>query len=231
MLVTGGTTGIGRAIMLALVECGARVFTFGRSNAPLQETLTLAKLDAAYGTTADVAKPEDVRRVFAAMDEQLGGIDVLICNAGIGAEAIADMPDADWRYTVETNLVGYMACTRAALDRMLPQAEGHIVMISSIAADNLSAGESVYAATKAGIDAFAIALRKEVSDRNIRVSTIAPGAVGSDMQEGSPDEQRAAIGREEMLFAEEIADAVKYILTRAHRCDVVDLRIEPLRHR
>jgi len=231
ILVTGGTTGIGRATVLRLARDGARILTLGRHQPPLDETLTLAGLPPAAGMTADTSRREDVERIFAAVDERLGGLDILVCCAALGAEPLLEMPDADWRYAVETNLLGYMACTRAAAERMVAQGAGHILLISSISADILAPGESVYAATKAGVDAFALTLRKELMDKNVRISLIAPGSVGSDMQQCDAHQQRAAIARQEMLFAEEIAEAVHFVLTRSARCDVADMRIEPLRQK
>lgn len=231
VLVTGGTTGIGRATVLRLVREDARVLTLGRDSAPLKEVLALAGLPGAAGLTADTSRRDDVERIFAAVDQRLGGLDILICCAALGADPLLEMPEDEWRYAVEINLVGYMACTRAALARMVAQGSGHVVLISSISADVLAPGESVYAATKAGVDAFALTLRKELMDKNVRISLIAPGSVGSDMQECDAAEQRAAIARQEMLFAEEIAEAVHFVLTRSARCDVADLRIEPLRQK
>jgi 3-hydroxy acid dehydrogenase / malonic semialdehyde reductase len=227
VLLTGGSTGIGRAILVDLAREGAELLTFARNQEPLAEALRQAGLNTNAGLTADVSVEDDLERVFAAVDEQLGGIDILICNAALGADDL--MKQLDWRYVVQTNLMGYMACTHAALERMIKQGSGHIVLISSVSADIPSPGESVYAATKAGIDGFAVALRQEVKDKGVAVSVIAPGAVGTDMQPYTPEEQREQISEEQMLFAEDIADAVHYVLTRAHRVDVFDLRIEPRR--
>lgn len=231
ILVTGGTTGIGRATVLALAREGARLFTLGRDPEALAEALRNAGLDEASGMTADVARKEDVERVFSASDARLGGLDAVICCAAVGAGPIAEMKDEDWRYVVETNLVGSLAFARGALDRMLPKGEGQIVLVSSISPDIKAVGESVYAATKAGIDAFAMTLRKEVGDKGVRITVIEPGSVGTDMQECTAQEQREAIARGEMLFAEEIAEGIVFALTRSPRCDVSVLRMEPIRQK
>lgn len=231
ILLTGGTTGIGRAIFLALAREDARLLTFGREREPLDEVLRLAGLDAKSGMIADVSRREDIERVFDALDERLGGIDVLIACAALGAQPVHEMSEDDWRYVVEVNLIGYMSCTRAALNRMMAQGSGLIVLISSISPEIKADGESVYAATKAGVNAFALTLRKEVADHNVRIAVIEPGSVGSDMQECSADEQREAVSRGEMLFAEEVAEAVSFVLTRSSRCDIPMLRIEPLRQK
>ena len=138
------------------------------------------------------------------------------------------MDDDEWRYVIDTNLVGYMACARHAIERMDTSAGGHLLFVGSISSTIKAPGESVYAATKAGIDAFAETLRKEISEeRNIKVSVIQPGSVSTDMQERSDQDKRDAIARDEMLFAEDIADAILFALTRPERSDVVTLRIEP----
>lgn len=231
ILLTGGTTGIGRATLARLAQAGARVLTFGRSEVPLREALANAGLGPESGMIADVADPEALERVFAAVDQRLGGVDVLIANAGLGAQPIHLMADADWRYVVETNLVGYLATTRAALDRMLPSKTGHIVLVSSISAEIKAAGESVYAATKSGVNGFGLTLRKEVSDLGVRVTVIEPGSVGSDMQECTAEEQCEAIARGEMLWAEEIAEGILFAISRSRLCDVSLLRMEPIRQK
>jgi NADP-dependent 3-hydroxy acid dehydrogenase YdfG len=180
------------------------------------------------GITADVTRPDDIRRIFAAVDERLGGIDVLVACAALGAEPLHEMADGDWRYVVETNLVGYLACARGALDRMIPQGGGQIVLVSSISTEIKAPGESVYAATKAGVNAFALTLRKEIADRNIRITVIEPGSVNTDMQQGSAEEKAQAVARGEMLHAREVAEAIEFALTRSQHCDVSLLRIEPL---
>lgn len=229
VLVTGGTTGIGRATVKLLVGEGARVLTFGRHRPELDAALANAAdgPGAASGLVADVATREGVDAVFAALDERLGGIDMLVCCAALGADPLAEMAEDDWRYVVETNLVGYMACAQRALERIAPDAEAHLLFVGSISSVVKARGESVYSATKAGVDAFAETLRKELRDREVRITVIQPGSTGTDMQECTVEEQRAAIAREEMLYAEDVAEAIVFALTRPAHVDVVTLRIEP----
>ncbi|USU11350.1 SDR family oxidoreductase [Sphingomonadaceae bacterium OTU29THOMA1] len=227
ILLTGGTTGIGRAMLIAFARAGARVVTLGRDAAALDEALEVARACGGelHGLTADLARREDIARIFDAVDERLGGLDILVSNAALGADPIDAMADEAWRYVIDVNLVGALACTRGALDRL--GKGGQIVIIGSISADIHAPGESVYSATKAGLQAFAETLRKEVEDRDIRVSLVEPGTAGSDMQQADADEQRDRIARAEMLRAEDIAEAVSFILTRPTRVDIVSLRIEP----
>ena len=230
ILVTGGTTGIGRATVALLAEQGGRVLTFGRHDPELQDSLQNARSRATgdvRGLVADVSMVEGVKTVFEAVDRDLGGLDILINNAGLSVEGVRDSEDAEWRYAVETNFVGYLACARESIKRLEASGGGHLVFIGSISAAKKSPGTSTYAATKAGIAAFAETLRKEVAEKNIKVTWIEPGSVGADMQESSPEEQRKKIAAHEMLYAEDIADAIAFALTRPARTDVSLMRVEP----
>lgn len=235
VLVTGGTTGIGRATVALLVEQGARVVTFGRHQPELEDALAHARevnpQAEVFGLTADVSTREGVARVFAAVDDSLGGLDILINNAGLAVGGAQDETDADWRLAAETNFLGYIACAREAIMRLKDAGGGHLVFIGSISAEFKGEGSSVYAATKAGIETYAKTLRKEVMDLNIKVTLVEPGAVGADMQDKSPAEQREAIARNEMLYAEDLADTIVFALTRPVRTDISVLRVEPLLER
>lgn len=228
ILVTGGTTGIGRATVALLAAEGARILTFGRHEAELDDSLSNARRLGAdvEGLVADVARPEGVAQVFAAVDEKLGGLDILVNNAGVAIKPVQDISDEEWRYGVETNFVGYLACARAAIARM-QEAGGHIVFVGSVSAEFLSPGTSTYAATKAGIHAYAEALRKEIAKQNIKVTLIEPGLVSADLQGLPVEEQREKVARHQMLLAEELADTIVFALTRSARTDVVSLRVEP----
>jgi NADP-dependent 3-hydroxy acid dehydrogenase YdfG len=228
ILVTGGTTGIGRAIVRLMASEGARVFTFGRHKAELDDALQSTRdlgASAVDGMVADAASARDIARVFEASDSYLGGLDVLIDNAAVTGEGIADMANSEWRYAVEANLVGYMACAREAASRM--QKGGHIVMIGSVSADIRGADSSVYVATKAGVQGFAEAFRKEMIKPGIKVSLIEPGTVGSDLDGASPQAQRQAIRRHEMLRAEDIAVAVHFVLTQPERTLISSMQVLP----
>ncbi|MEZ0497426.1 SDR family NAD(P)-dependent oxidoreductase [Sphingomonas sp. IW22] len=121
ILVTGGTTGIGLATVALLAQEGARVLTFGRHQAGLDDAL--ASADSASGTVegliADASTKEGIDAVFAEMDEKFGGIDMLVSCAAIGAQPIHEMEDDDWRYVIETNLIGTLAAARGAIDRQI----------------------------------------------------------------------------------------------------------------
>lgn len=229
VLVTGGTTGIGLATVTLLVEAGARVMTFGRHQPGLDDALAQADRGrgSVDGMLADVSTRDGIDAVFAAMDEKLGGIDMLVTCAALGAQPVHEMEEDAWRYVIETNLIGTLASARRAILRMEAQGGGHLLFVGSISTEIKAVGESVYAATKAGIQAFAETLRKEVADKNIKVSVIQPGSVSTPMQECSDDQKEQAIADHRMLYAEEVADVILFALTRSERSDIVNLRIEP----
>ncbi|MEH3159484.1 MAG: SDR family NAD(P)-dependent oxidoreductase [Sphingomonas taxi] len=228
ILLTGGTTGIGRATLALLAAEGAHVLTFGRHRRELDDALATVPGGTVSGLVADAATRDGIDAVFAAVDERLGGIDALVACAALGAQPIHEMADDDWRYVVDTNFVGYLACAKAAIARMERQGGGQLLFVGSISATIKAPGESVYAATKAGIQAFAETLRKEVADKAIRVGVIQPGSVDTDMQQCTDAEKRDAIDRRAMLHAGDVAEAIRFVLTRSAATDIVNLRIEPL---
>jgi NADP-dependent 3-hydroxy acid dehydrogenase YdfG len=227
--ISGGTSGIGLATAQLLASYGARVFVFGKDEDKLDaaiESIEEAGAEA-FGIAADQSRPEDVRRIFHAIDEQLGGLDIFVNNAAEYAGELLDEDETAWRRCVETNLLGYMACAREALLRMVPKGQGHLVNVGSMSADLREKGKSVYVTTKAGIQAFSEALRKEVNHRGIKVSLIEPGLVGTPLTEKPEDEMQRREQKGEMLKPEDIAVAIHYCLTQPARCDVVSIQIRP----
>jgi short-subunit dehydrogenase len=229
ILITGGTTGIGRATALLLASKGAHVLIFGRHERELNDAMRDLQETGrnVHGMTADVSRIEDVRRVFKECDAKLGRIDVLVNNAALGADGLASMKYQDWEYVVRSNLIGYMSCAQEAIQRMKPRKSGHIIHVGSMSADVREKDSSVYVATKSAIQGFTEALRKEVNELGIKVSLIEPGSVGTDMQEETPAEQREKQRRGEMLTAEDIALSIEYCLVQPPRCDVVVVQIRP----
>jgi len=229
VLITGGTTGIGRATAILLASQGARVMIFGRHDQELKDAMKDIREAGGdvLGFAADAADPEDIKRVFQEVDHQMDKLDILINNAALGYNSVMEGEYQDWQYIVNTNLLGYMAMAHEAIERMKARKEGHIVNIGSMSAGVREKGSSVYVATKAGIQGFSEALRKEVNPLGIKVTLIEPGSVGTDMQPESPEEQRRKEEKMEMLKAEDIAACVLYTITQPKRCDVVMLQIRP----
>lgn len=231
ILISGGTTGIGRATAILLASQGAKVMIFGRNQEPLDETISaimaLTNEIECFGVLADVADLKGIKKIFDAIDCEFGGLDILINNAALPFESIMQGTYEDWQYIINTNLLGYMACSHEAVNRMKGNPGSHIVNIGSISADERGKDSSVYVATKAGIQGFNESLRKEVNKLGIKVSLIEPGLVGSDMIEEDSAEQRKKIDAMKMLKADDIAMSVLYCLSQPMRCDVITLQIRP----
>lgn len=230
VLITGGTTGIGRSTAILLASQGARVMIFGRHERELNDAMKDIRQAGTevLGLTADVSDPQDIQRVFQEFDGQMDKLDILVNNAALGYGGIEEGGYPEWEYILKTNLLGYMAMSHEAIPRMKANGWGHIVNIGSMSADVREKDSSVYVSTKAGIQGFSESLRKEVNSLGIKVTLIEPGAVGTDMQDQySPEEQRERIEQMKMLRAEDIAACVLYTITQPKRCDVVHLQIRP----
>jgi NAD(P)-dependent dehydrogenase (short-subunit alcohol dehydrogenase family) len=227
-LVTGGTTGIGRATARALVESGVRVLIFGRNPADLDSALEALGGEGAgaYGMEADVSQVDEVRRVFEEADRRLGQLDILVNNAALADEGIEEASLERIDYIVRTNVVGYLACAQEAVSRMKGRG-GSIVLIGSMSADLREPDGSTYVATKGAVQAMAESLRKTVNEDGIRVTLIEPGKVATDMVDDSDEEKERKIAQGEMLRPEDIAAAVLWTLRQPARCDVVQLQIRP----
>ncbi len=226
-IVTGGTTGIGRAIAVLLASEGADIFTCGRTRAHLDDALErINEVGKGGGVTADLSKPKDVEAFFEAADDYLGGLDIAVINAAVPAEALADTSEKDLRYQVETDFVSYLATSQKAAERM--KAGSDLILIGSMSAVSQKPGNSIYVAAKAGIEAFAATFRKELAEQDIKVGLIEPGFTGADFQypEFPPEKQRELINQDRMLRAEDIAVAAHFMLTQPRRTAVSMMRVE-----
>ncbi|MGW8313703.1 MAG: SDR family oxidoreductase [Desulfuromonadales bacterium] len=181
-LVTGGNSGIGEAIVLALAEAGAHVainyLVHPETAQALVQRIT-KQGGVARAIEADVANPDAVEQMFASIDEDWGGIDILINNAGIdGHRAMSWEADlGSWRKVIEVNLMGTFTCARAALQRMTRQNKGVIVNLSSVHEEIAWSGYSAYTASKAAVGMLTKTLAQEVAPYNVRVLSVAPGAI------------------------------------------------------
>ncbi|MFP9100107.1 SDR family oxidoreductase [Flavobacterium sp. RHBU_24] len=230
VLLTGGTTGIGRAIALLLAAQGADIVFFGHEAYHLADALADIKAVAkgkVFGFVADCGTEAGIGTIFKHVDEQLGRLDILVNNAAIGFGNVTDVSYAELQDVLNINLLSYLACCAGAIERMKKQGGGHIVNIGSLSAQVREATGSVYVATKAGIRAYSEALRKDVNKHGIKVSLIEPGAVDTDMQQQPADEKLKKVESLEMLEATDVAVAVIYCLTQPKRCDVIELKLRP----
>ncbi|WP_436488989.1 SDR family oxidoreductase [Chitinophaga sp. ARDCPP14] len=232
ILITGGTTGIGRSTALLLASYGAKVMVFGRHQPELNDTIQAFKNAGmegkVHGFTADIAEKKGIEETFKQVDEHFDRLDILINNAAVPFKGIQEGTYDDWQYVLNTNLLSYLACSHEAVKRMKEKGGGQIVFIGSLSADVRSANSSVYTATKAGIQAFSEALRKEVQSSNIKVSLIEPGLVGTDLLDMPAEKKLEMQQKEEMLIPEDIASLVLFLLRQPWRCNLMTSSLLPV---
>lgn len=186
-LVTGGSRGIGRAVVTLLAGQGAGVgFCYRSAREAADEALAEARRAGPDGehwhVAADLARAEDVERLYGRMDEAFGGLDLFVGNAGIWNEEdrpLEELESEEWERMLEVNLTSVYRTTRAAVRRM--GEGGRIVLVGSTAGQRGEPGHSHYAATKGGIASFAKSLAGELGPRGITVNTVAPGWVDTEM--------------------------------------------------
>jgi len=223
--ITGGTTGIGRATARLLAAEGARVFIVGRDEGALRDACQVdpERID---GMTADLAHQKGIDAFFEKAEASLGGLDIAISSTGLPGGGLSDMAAQDIRYMLDVNFTAAVMTARAAFERM---GEGHIVIIGSTSAHDLSPGSTVYAGAKAGIAGFAEALRRELGPKGIRVTLVEPGLTGTDLHFPGKDspEQKQWLADEKMLMAEDIAAAIHFALTQPRRVVVQSVSVVP----
>ncbi len=222
-LVTGGSRGIGRSIALALADEGAHVAITYRSAASSAEEVLKAiraKGRKASGYQSDARQFDEAQRVVDAVVKEFGRLDVLVNNAGITKDTLLmRMTEQDWDDVIDTNLKSAFAFSKAACRPMMGQREGRIINISSIAGVIGNAGQTNYAASKAGLIGMTKTLAKELASRNIQVNAVAPGFVDTDMTEKLNPQQKEAlmniIPLKRTAKPEEIASVVVFLASPA----------------
>lgn len=239
-LVTGASSGIGQAAARALAARGAKVALVARRADRLAE---LAGEIADSGGTAlpieaDVSDREQASAGVGRAVDELGRLDVVVNNAGVMLLGpVVDAPVEEWEQMVEVNLLGLLYTAHAALPHLLKAAEGEprrvadMVNISSVAGRLARKGSGVYNATKHGVGAFSESLRQEVTGRHLRVSLVEPGAVATELQSHNRPEVRDEIEKRfvamDILQAEDIADAIVYVVTRPRHVAINEVLVRP----
>ena len=225
-IITGGTTGIGRAIAVLLAAEGAKVFICGRDGDFLTDALIrIREVGEGDGIRADVTDRDDLRRVFDAGERYLDGLDIAVINAAVPVEGAAETGEDELRYALEADFTAYVVSAHIAAEKM--QVGSNIVLIGSMSAVSRK-GASAYTAAKGGVQAFAPALRKELAEKDIKVGLIEPGFTGADFQypEFPPEKQVELINAAKMLRAEDIAVATHFMLRQPRRTAVSLMRVE-----
>jgi len=184
-LVTGASRGLGKAIALQLAAEGARVTVNYMKSADKAEEVVqeiLSRGGNAAAMRADVTSLTEVEKMVDSLYEQSGRIDILVNNAGVNRdELLISMTPEDWDSVIKTNLGGLFNCTKAVAKYMMMQKSGRIINISSVAGERGGRGQSNYAATKGGVNAFTRSVAMELAPKKITVNAVAPGVVETEM--------------------------------------------------
>ena len=225
-LVTGGSRGIGRAIARQLAVLGASVAICGRDGDTLEAAARgLAKTGArTHAQIADVSKSADVAKLVAKTEAALGPITILVNNAGIGLFGPShEKTDGDWDRVIETNLKSVFLVSRAVAPSMIRRGTGDIINISSLAGKNTFAGGGIYCASKWGVVGLSGCMAEDLREHGIRVSVICPGSVDTAFS------GRSAKDPLKVLRPEDVAHAVKAIVTQGPRSFLSEIHLRPLR--
>jgi NADP-dependent 3-hydroxy acid dehydrogenase YdfG len=239
-LITGASSGIGEATALTLAAHGAAVAVAARRKDRLDNLVERIAGDGgkALAIEADVTDRDQAVGTVERTVSELGRLDTLVNNAGLMLLGpIEDAPVEEWDRMVALNLQGLLYCSHAALPHLLGAAENSprqvadLLNISSVAGRVARMGSGVYNLTKWGVGAFSESLRQEVTKRNVRVALVEPGAVATELTDHLRPEVRAQTKQRfegvERLHAEDIADAIAYIVTRPRRVAVNEMLVRP----
>ena len=236
-IITGASSGIGRATALKLAKDGAKVVITARRKEKLEK---LKKEISDNGGTAlvveaDVTKREDVKNMAKQAKDAFGPCDILVNNAGImPLSYMKNMHVDEWLKMVDVNINGVLYCLAEILPDMVDRKSGHIINISSVAGREVMPGSAVYSATKFAVRALSDGMRKELSPgHNIRITCIEPGAVETELTESTTDEElmkdfKNKMGDLDFLDSDDIAKAIHYALIQGDNVHVNELQIRPV---
>lgn len=221
-LISGGSRGLGLATVQRLLERGDCVATFSRSGSQALQTMAEQYPDRLHTACLDASASEQVRRFVAEASERFGGITHCIANAAIAHEGVlATMRDDEIESMLAVNLTGSIVLVREAVRQMLfatPNEAPSVVVVSSVVAKTGSQGLSVYAATKAGLEGFAVSLARELGPRGIRVNAVAPGFLETDLSQSLSADNRERIIRRTALgrlgTCDDVVAAIDYLTSR-----------------
>lgn len=200
-VISGGSRGLGLALVEALVARGDRVATFSRGGSAALDALVAARPEQLLAARLDAGDPAAVRGFVAAVVERFGRIDHCVANAAVAQEGVlATTADADIEALLAVNLGGAIVLVRECVRQLLVQGRGgSVVLVSSVVAARGSPGLAVYAATKGGLEAFGRSLARELGPRGIRVNAVAPGFLETELSATLGEADRARIARRTAL--------------------------------
>lgn len=230
VLVTGASSGIGRACMLTFLHAGATVIGWARRPIEVVEQLADGRL---YTHRIDVRDREAVRTCYASLPQTLQHIDVLVNNAGLsrGLSPLHQGSDTDWDEMIDTNIKGLLWVTKCVLPGMIQRGSGTIINVASIAGRQPYPGGNVYSATKAAVKMISDSLQIDINGTGVRVCSIDPGMVDTEFSlvRFHGDAQRAQSVYQGLtpLTAEDVADAALWVATRPPHVSVHDMLLMP----
>ena len=215
-LVTGASRGIGRAIAEELAAQGATVIGTATSDSGAAAIADYLAPFGGKGMMLNVTDAESVKTVIKSIDTEVGAISILVNNAGITRDNLLMLMKEDqWDDIMQTNLTSVFRLSKAVVRSMMKARKGRIINIASVVGLTGNAGQTNYAAAKAGIMGFSKSLAREIGSRNITVNTVAPGFIDTDMTRALPDEQRETLIKQIPLgrlgAAADIAHAVAFL--------------------
>lgn len=220
-VVTGASRGIGAAVARALHEAGAKLGLASRSGDDLG-------IPDAVAMPSDVRDPEAIKRLVDATAEEFGGIDILVVNAGVGSYgAFLEIPFEEMEEIIDVNVKGALYSVRAALPYLLQSDAADLVMLSSEAGRRGLPFEAVYCASKFAQVGLIRALDHELREKGVRCTNVAPGGVATDFAMGrgrTPDMPQL----QGMMSAEDVAEAVMYVLTRPRNHRILEVAFRPM---
>jgi NADP-dependent 3-hydroxy acid dehydrogenase YdfG len=240
VMVTGASSGIGESAARRFAELGADLGLVARRRDRLETLAAELKQSGrrVVVVEADVTERELAEAAVARVAAELGRLDTLVNNAGVMLLGpVADAPVEEWERMVHVNVLGLLYCAKAALPHLIaaadttPRRVADLVNISSVAGRQVRVGSGVYNATKHAVGAFSESLRQEVTRRHVRVSLVEPGAVATELAGHNRPEVletlRARFSEMERLEAQDVSDAIAYIVTRPRRVAVNEILIRP----
>ncbi len=231
-LITGATSGIGRATAVAFAKVGINLILCGRRQERLEELASF--LSSQVKTTTllfDVSNKEAVFSAIESLPESWRSIDILVNNAGNahGLSSIQEGSLEDWDAMIDGNVQGLLYVSKAVITGMVARSRGHIINLSSVAGKQTYANGAVYCASKKAVEAISEGMRLDLTQHGIKVTNVAPGAVETEFSlvRFKGDEERAAKVYEgfEPLLAEDIADAILYAVSAPARVTIADMTI------
>ncbi len=235
-LITGATSGIGKAIAVQLAEQNYNLIITGRRKERLENLVTEIKdkFNCKIKTlNFDIRNKQEVDEAIDSLGKYWKNIDVLVNNAGLaaGAEPIHDGLVDDWERMIDTNIKGLLYISKKVMPLMIERKTGHIVNIGSVAGKQVYANGNVYCGTKQAVDAITQGMRIDLLPYNIKVTQIAPGAVETEFSvvrfHGDEDKAKQVYKGFEPLYANDIAEAVIFAVTRPAHVNINDMLIMP----